>query len=96
MEKYNWVPHSADLALINLIDKIVTKDVMAEARTIYKNETGKACNNFAMERCLKMAVEQVLLIVDHTVKGDIPKNIASQEAIDMIISGVLKGLKKEN
>lgn len=96
MGNINWVPTTEQLQLRNLSGKIVNRNMMAEARAIYKAETGKACNNSAMERCLRMAVEATLKTVDDTVKGQIPKTIARQEAIDMVISGVLKGLKKEN
>jgi len=39
---------------------LVDKDVMAEARRIYKAETGKACSNAGMEQCLRVAIFNLL------------------------------------
>lgn len=63
-----WLPQNNEMSAWEEANRLVTVDVMADARSIYKIETGKACNNNAMRMCLQRAIYE-LLIKDKNVRN---------------------------
>jgi hypothetical protein len=55
-----WVPLHNEITLWEQAADLITDDIMADARAIYKIETGKACSNNAMKICLQRAVYALL------------------------------------